>query len=289
MFKLKLSNKLKKDNDTKEARADEKETREKTPLLSPFISLDSVPSKWISYPKWSIRIRKYKYGELDTFSNSTMSEMDKINFVLNGVDTTFDIDELYASDFIYIAFMRKLFTLGLDGTTYNVSVKCNKCDEYFVFQIDSTKIEYKELEVPELPLIFTFKDGTVFEMTPHTIGNIKFLYEHGYKDNGIAELAVCVRNLEFEEALEIIKNTDDAIDTEGLGRVSEIFDYGLAPVRTICPNKIAINDETVTCGNVMLVQLDVEKEDIFIYPFREPSSSFRDPISFGSKGSDRPL
>jgi len=254
----------------------------------PTVDVTKVPSGMKSYDDSTVfKIRRYTFGELDEFNQSTLTPVSKIDHVLKGIDCNIDKELINLSDFLYLAMFRKFITIG--SGTYVIEVICPTCNKKHRFNIEFSKLDFKELNVPKLPVKLTMTDGTLLEFSPITIKDFKYLLSIGKDtDDGSATLAVQVRNLKYKEAFDKIYFSSNDDDINALREVQKLLEFGVNDVVTKCTNVVGTkkNEETgkddpIRCDQLIRIDLQLESEDVYIYPFREQEGTTRTTISFG--------
>lgn len=267
---------------------DESKERTKSSINIPILDVSDLPSNWITYPpNSSIKVRRYTFGEIDKFNQSTLNIVSRIDLILEGIITSFDKDDLTIGDYLYLALYRKLFTFG-DGV-FSVKVGCPKCGKVHTFNVKTKDIDFNTLNLEKLPIVLTMVDGTKLSFSPLTIRDLKSNNANNRDINSpIVELASQVRNMSYDEAYDIIYHSSNVDDENALREIQKYLDFGAKNIETKCINKITVPDEATpngtkdeSCDQLISVDLQVEREDVYIYPFREFTGDSRATISFG--------
>lgn len=222
----------------------------------PEIEVTEVPSKWLSYPKNStIKYRPYTFGEIKKFNGSKMSDIDNIDFVLGGIECSFDKKKLTLPDFLFINLMRKMVTFG--NSKFSVSYVC-KCKETNTEQFTSDQIEFEELKIPELPIVFTSSIGDL-HFSPVTINDYIELIKQGKETDEFEIMVMQCKNLDQDEARDKLYNLSTE---EGsiLEQIDQHLYHEIKPFKFKCKKCNSEND------------VEIEGGQAFVYPFREKHS-----------------
>lgn len=251
------------------------------------VRITSLPSNFLFYPKDAeIMYRPYGWGEIKTYSQAAQSNnltiKDHIDFVLSGVTTTFDINKLTLSDYLYIGVLRKMSNGSEDGKV-SVRYACTTCNTTYCIATQITHIPYKSLdfeelksnEIPNVPIIANLRCGT-FRFRPFTVDD----YFHLLKINKVGDVTAMLTCMalddisNFDEVYKTFKFMDDN-DGQVIDVIDGLLNHGLKPVKVICDK----------CKAEGLVELDAERllqgGKVIVSPFRERADDVRDRICFG--------
>lgn len=246
----------------------------------PIIELTSpVPSKGLSYPKGhKISYRPYVFGELKKVSGSRTTFEELARIILAGIKTSFPIGDLTFYDFLYLALLRKLSTIG--DTTIIATHTCpnKKCQVSNSYEIQvgpkNCEIDFWNVDYDELPVSVDLKLGdpeeSTYEFYPLTILNYLKLERMNLHKDPTAKLAMQCGNASFEV---IRPKLYRAYGEESivLTQVEEILNHGVKPINVSCP----------ACKAVNLLQLD--GGNVVIRPFRSDEEVIATRIRFGKK------
>lgn len=245
----------------------------------PEINVTDLPSNFKSYPSDAIiSYRPYSFGEINRVSQSNFSYKQVIDEVLKGVKTSFNIYELTFADYLYIALLRKLLTLG--GNKFVVQYRCERCGSIRKFESSIDKIDFDDLRnIPQLPIVINLGEKEL-HFTPLTINDYITLLSKKLENDIIAGLAIQIRNIKFDEAYKIIDNCNNIEDMNLLNEVDSMLFHGIKPISIICDNVVKNDDNSMTmCGNK--VNLSLDGGEVLLLPFRTDSTSERNRIHFG--------
>jgi len=250
----------------------------------PKVTLHDVtvlPSKGLAYPEGAtIQYRPYAFGEVKMVSGAKYNTKQSFEFILKGVETSFDKKLLTIPDLLYIGLLRKLSTMGT--TECIARYECNRCNKpgRIVFKTD--ELAFEDLAVPGLPVTADFSFGT-FSFTPLNVDKYFMILDKGMDTNEVALYAAQV--IAPAEKFDMIykafykAETDDAMI---LQKVDKHLFHTLKPVLKKCTNQIGEAKEGENpkkCGNSITIELDGGQA--LIMPFRKREESTGDSIRFG--------
>lgn len=251
----------------------------------PVIDLNTpTPSKGVSYPKgFKIAYRPYVFGEVKKVSGSKTSFEELARTILAGIKTSFPIGDLTFYDFLYLALLRKLSTIG-DSTIIATHIcpnkKCQVSNSYEV-QVGpkNCEIDFWDVTYNELPIEADLKLGDDVEATyqfyPLTIRQYLELEMANLHKDPVARLAAQCRNVPFDTARTKMYRTYGE-ESHVLTQIEELLFHGVKPINVACPS----------CGAINLLQLD--GGGIVIRPFRSPETVANDRIRFGKTPKHKP-
>nr|DAS83556.1 MAG TPA: baseplate protein [Caudoviricetes sp.] len=235
--------------------------------LSPYINVEELPSKFLPYPKGSkISYKTFSYGELEQWANTSLADEDKIKLALSGIKTEgFEITDLDLQDFYYIMMLRKLSTFN--SPRFKLSFECPHCANYTTVTPELSEIEFSELElIDEIPVLVEMSDKKILEFKPMTISDFLRFKKSNLEDTKLNRLALQVRNMEFEKALEYITNSTSIDDMEILDELDVLLNFGNQKITVSCSD----------CGNPVIVP--IAGVSALAEPFRKQVRSLKDSI-----------
>lgn len=247
----------------------------KNPSL-PFVEIygDSLPSKGLLYSleneNWSIKYRPFTVGEVKKISQSNLSDKDKFIATLEGIDCNFDQRLLTLADVMYISLLRRISSFGDNG--FIISTKCHACSERARKTVKETKLEYRDIKAPSLPLKFKLDDGTLLEFFPMTIGRYFDALDQNHTHNDLRLLSYCCSNMEPKEVFDYFNGKEIEQDLlDSLKKIDDYLDHGMLPIEVECQNEEckAITKVVPAGGQALLL------------PFRGDKSDSKHSISFG--------
>ena len=241
----------------------------------PQYKIHALPSKFLGYPQ----------GTIITYTPITLDELELLNSdeeiepelaiarLLDAIQcNTLPAEKLYYWDVMYIGVKRKLLAFG--DTTGMAYGKCPKCGHWVPKQFKHTDLEFKELQVPALPMRMTI-NGKELQFKPVTVEGFLSM-QSGMGDLGV--YASMIQNMPFEEAFEFVKNTY-GVDMLKFRFMDNQLDYGLKPFEVKCNNQVQVanpkfdntqpqgpdNQPTITklCGTKTEVEVTSPFEVVF--------------------------
>ena len=251
----------------------------------PIFLIKELPSGFFPYPKnknEKVYYKPYSWGGAKKFSQSTLTVIDEWDYILQGIETTFDKELLTLQDFFYIALSRRLATVG--ETKFSATVKCNnvldekKCESLNHVNISSNQIRFYDLALNEkqLPVKIKLKEKW-YEFTPITLKDSKWLLKNNLNKDEDAQIAITCRNAPFEEILDVIKSESlPFLEGQYLSELELLFFHGVMPIELNSEGKEIICEK---CKKKIKIFLD--GGGTIIRPFRELGVNARDRICFG--------
>lgn len=247
----------------------------------PLIKIDRLPSNFIGYPKGTvISYDPITLGELEAINNGTNVDIERgIAMLLKAIHcNTLSSQDLYYWDVMYIGIKRKILAFG---DTRGIACEvCPKCGTIVKKEYDYTDIDFKQLKVPDLPIITTIQ-GVKVEINLLTIKDFLELDEDSTNLDVYAKM---IKNLDFEEALKLIKSCTGK-DAKTIRYIDNILDYGIQPFKVKCDGIITHNkdnkDIQEPCNNEILLEVTSPFEVVF--PEDEDFGYNDFEIQFGGK------
>jgi len=234
----------------------------------PQVMVDELPSLMKAYPAGSsISYRTYSTGEVESRVQSKMSTREVYESILEGVETKgFDKHDLTLSDTLFIALLRKLSTFGTSRVEITKMCVHDDCDELNVFEIESSKIDFDDIDVPSLPINVTFENKEVFKFKPLTVGKYLDLFDaHEIHDSLRVAASCCVGGDEST-----YKKLYSSLPVDG-AKVQMAIDrlyHGIKPIKHKCKK----------CGKDIYVELD--SSSVYLRPSYRDTKPLEDSISF---------
>jgi hypothetical protein len=237
------------------------------------ITVDKLPSLGKAYPPGTIiQYRPYTFGEIKKISQSKLDPKSSFEFVLLGIETSFDVKLLTIGDFFYLGILRRISTLGSDKMS--LPYRCRGCSKTSTHTTDIMNIDFEEISAPELPIIVEFENREI-EFNPITVKDLFDLLSMDKHSDEIALLAKQCSNIPFEEAYSFINNANPN-DSQLINEVDRLLYHSTKEMKFKCKEK---NIDGVECGFENSVELDGGQA--LIIPFREREESTRSKIHFG--------
>lgn len=251
---------------------------DKINLAEVDVKPSSLPSKGLPYPSDAvIKYRPYTYGEIKYINGSKGSEIDSYEYILKGIDCSFDKYLLSASDCLYLGFLRKISTLGT--TKFKFSYQCQNCKNINSEILSLDVLEFIDLEIPSLPVTVDLSVGE-FKFDVLRINKFFELIREGRSDDVSVLAKMCLSHKE-EDTKELIDKST-LFDHEVIQELDSYLDHGIKPLTLKCVQEIPIKrsktKNTQTCNFENKVQ--VEGGDNLVQPFRESKESIKNRIRF---------
>jgi hypothetical protein len=255
----------------------------------PVLEVKVLPSKFLPYPKAAkIAYNPYTFGEIKKFSQSKFSPRGKYEFILEGIKTNFDKMLLTFSDFLYLALLRKISSLG--NSKFQVIYLCEECGFRNEALFNINEIDFKDLEVPELPLVVDIA-GTEMHFSPLTIGAYFDLIDKNLFADQMAVYAKQCINLPYDQAFKLVysASADDGVVLE---EIDKMVYHSIAPKKIKCNNTERKMSELDGEGKEIEVvrpcdhenSIEIDSPEVVVLPFRPDRESIKSRISFGVKG-----
>lgn len=264
----------------------------KLPSIS--IPFSDLPSGGLAYPEGGeVAYFPYTFGDLKVISQSKNSATTKYEYLLKGIEATFDKKLLTFHDFLYINLVRKISSIGTGKIKFEVT--CPKCQKEHTRIHSTDELDFEELpqKIEKLPAIIDIQ-GREVEFSPTSIGSIIELNSLGKLNEGTslmeANQAILAQQITkiagkeatFDEKCEIVQNAS-LDDYEIFREIDRLFKHGVKPILFTCDGVLAqerhMDGKKTVCENEILVSLD--KLEAHIQPFREHQESITSRIRFG--------
>lgn len=239
--------------------------------VSPMITIKctDLPSKGLPYPVGSeASYRPLTFGEVSVLAESKMSHSKNMDFLLEGIETSFDEQDLTLSDFLYLCLLRKMSTC--ETPKVQSSKFCTSCRKKSIFVFDIHELDFHDLKAEKLPITLNKE----IEFAPITISKYKELVTLGKEEDPVYVLAAACISMNLEDAHEMAYNST-ASRAKTLQKIDELLYHGVKPYTYKCGNKV----DDVVCGNEISVSLLGGEGDL--KPFRDADSTDEDVIEFG--------
>ena len=254
----------------------------------PVIEVSVLPSKFLPYPEAAkVAYNPYTFGEIKKFAQSKFSPRSKYEFILEGVKTNFDKMLLTFSDFLFLALLRKISSLG--NSKFQVTFICEECGFRNEVILNINEIDFKDLEVPGLPLVVEIA-GTEMHFSPLSIGAYFDLIDKNLFADQMAVYAKQCTNLPYEQAHKLIyaASSDDGVVLE---EIDKMVYHSIAPKLLKCKNlerKVMEPGEDGTDVEVIKPcehenSIEIDSPEVVVQPFRPDRESIKSRISFGVK------
>jgi len=239
----------------------------------PWVEIKELPSKFLAYPKGSkILYRPFTYGEIVELAQSKLSDEEFARkILLPGIETRgFDKLDLVFADFSFITLLR--YISSFPSYEFRISNKCYKCEKSINKSIRAVEIEYKDLEVPDLPIVANLSIGELHFM-PLTLRNRIRLESDPDLDinNPKHVIASLIVNYNIHEAIKLLK-LEDLLpeDVEIINEIDQMLALDIKPVSVKCSNE--------NCGAINKIKLSIGGT---LRPFRRHKKSVEDRVRFG--------
>lgn len=232
-----------------------------------------LPSKGIAYPEGAwITHRPYMFGEVKQISQSKLTDESSYDYILEGVEASFDKYELTVPDALYVGLLRKISTLGTSEIIARYD-NCGKCGKAGHIVFKTTDIEFEDMNIPKLPIVVDMAMGEV-HFSPMTVRQyLKML--KGKEQDEVALYAVQAINLNYKEAYQAFFQASPE-DAQTLLEVDKLLFHSIKPLTKKCGNLIAADN---ICGNPIKIELDGGQA--LLLPFRRDQGATKTKIRFG--------
>lgn len=240
-----------------------------------YIVVTQLPSKFLSYPdNVSIKFKPYSFGEIEQASQlKGAPEKEVIQAAQSGIIVEgMDFLDLEVADFAYLVLLRHLSTF--DRTKFNLEFECPVCQHKNKKEVHTDEVEFNELNdrFKSLPVKFNLSNGVPIEVGGFTLRDRLKLVEAGEETNDLANLAIRIKNMPFEEAKLVIAGLDSGEDIDLLTVVASELDFNTQYVVSSCDHCHADN-------------ISIALEDILeiATPFRRNANDVLNRIFSGSQ------
>ena len=265
----------------------------KTNPRLPESTVVELPSMFLPYTGAKISYRPYTWQEIDLISDmNTEADYAKIiNLMAEGIFIrnykNLEPLDLTHKDFLYIAFLRKLASLGSATNKFNVFFDVD--NKPYGATFDASQIYFEDLELEALPINAHLSIGTL-EFSPITMRKVLELNEANNINNEKYVLAAQCTNLDLDVAYDLICNvvTEDILI---LQEVDKLLYHGIRPVnvtyKEMITNPSFDKTKEITQDNYPELQVQKEVEinigdpSYLILPFRGEENPYSNAISFG--------
>jgi hypothetical protein len=233
-------------------------------IPSTKLEAKEIPSQGLCYPKnFSIKYYPYSFGDVKKISQSHYSILDRYEYILSGIETSFDKLDLTISDLLYIGILRNLSTFGTKRL--KVFFTCKDCGHENEKTLELSSLEFQDLSTNiEYPIKIELNND-IFYIKPLTARMFIELYANNLLEDEIAIIAM--QSLDFSKdnlEEEFYNNYNklalcSLVDFEKLKEVNNKLFHGLKETEINCSN----------CNTVNKVLVDGGDGDVLVTPFRE--------------------
>lgn len=225
---------------------------------------DGLPSKFLSYPSGAtIKYRPYTYGELLRLSQHKLEEIPEIEFILEGIETSFDKLDLLYMDYLYLAMLRKISSS--ESISFTAIILCEKCGEQNKLSRDLTDISFEELKVSKLPIIFE-ENGREAYFIPMTLKSYIDIHKENKTEDYTYAMAAQIINMNRKDAYDFVYKSKEG---DVLKYIDGQLYFDVADDKFVCSKCKAENVFKLT-DRGLLLRTSSRSEDII-----------RDKIRFG--------
>ena len=267
------------------------EQKENTAKFIPEIELDvtKLPSRGLSYPTGAkVKYRTYMFGEIRKASTSTVGIEASLKLAMKGITASFGVKNLTIMDGLYIGILRKISSLN--GLQFEVPYVCATCGKTDKGKFTQNDIKFNDIpdEVTELPICCEI-DGKELQFKPMTVGDYLTMkagtYDSIFRDeklDKVAAHAICIKNMNFKEAYDLLYDLADTEDMEVITEIDKLLAHDIKPLDAICKNEI----DGKVCGGKNSLKL--EGREALISPFRNAEGATGTRIRFGVTSESEP-
>lgn len=249
----------------------------------PLFLVKQLPSEFKVYSKdTKIYYKPYTWAGVKKLNSADLPTSVVWEYILDGIITPegFDKGKITLSDFYYIAFLRRLATVGYGK--FKVPMQCfykdeatgKNCNHKNNFMCSDNEIAFENmsLDYGQLPVYLDIGDKTL-ELSPMTVEDALFLFKKNLYNDPLAMLAVLVRNYEFDVVFNLFKDENfDPRDGEDIEDIDKLFYHRVSPIVKNCEK----------CNGELPIILDMG--GTIIKPFRNDENNGRLRVRFGKMG-----
>ena len=271
-----------------------------------------MPSRFLPYPKdAAVFYRPYNYDELYTFSESEVSQKERVRFVNDGIITRgMDVGDLTVSDWLYLGLLRKISVFQTGKFTVTVPADPSIGRRTHTATLDISSIGVEDLNVPSLPAAVTV-GGKELLFSPLTLSRFEAVMEAmeveaqekyeeamiALSEQGDAEpqdiedverpeprdptgrelMAYQCINMDPEEALPLIKKAV-GLSVVGLDHLDKLFRHRVSPVTLKWKQKPAAEGEP---EKEYTKTVEIDDPTALVWPFRGSEEHVGDAVRFG--------
>jgi hypothetical protein len=242
--------------------------QQKLEMKLPVRKVTQLPSKFLPYqPAVQISFVPYTFGELLNFSQSSLSKVDSMEFMLKGIYTSgMNKYDLAFFDFIYIALLRKISSYKEDELL--IQYICTNCGEKNIISGRLTELKFHDLNVPALPLIIKDDEGNDLQFMPITVKTYLELSRQDKMGDQLEIFASTVINMPKAKVKTILSNASGEF-LRAINYMNEVLEFGLEDIKFNCKECKTVNT------------LGMEDPEIYISPFSGYDGLIGDRIQFG--------
>lgn len=235
---------------------------------SPKIRVTDLPSKFLPYPTGVVEYVPYTFGELVRLAQSNLDPVGITKFILEGIKTSFNKEDLSYFDFMYVALLRRISSA--ESNQFSFMGTCGDCGDKRKYISGLADLEFNDLTVPDLPIIIEV-GGFPLHFMPLTVGKYMELSESGKLDDRVEVYASTVVNKPKDQVRMILESAPGTI-VEDIEEVDRLLMFGVKTLPIKCG----------ACGESIVV--DIEDPEVLVRPFRPDENPPRNRILFGVKG-----
>jgi len=202
-------------------------------------------------------------------AQSKLSNEENIKLVLEGIKSSFPVEQLSYSDFLYISLLRKISTLG--SQKFYVMFTCPHCGQVIKPLMELTDFEFTELEIPSLPLIADMSFGEV-KFSLLTVERYLKLLQSKATNDDIAVLSV-MTDQPYDQIYAKFKESV-GLDARTLDQVDQLLFHGVKERSYKCENKKCERDFSVAIDGGL---------EVLLVPFRGDSEPPESRIRFSEE------
>ena len=244
---------------------------------------DKLPSGGLAYPEnFKIHYRPYVFGEVEKVSASKISYGELSRIILAGIRTSFPVGDLTYYDFLYLALLRKLSTIGEDSV--RATQDCPQCGAPSTYEVhvgaQDSEVEFLPVRYKKLPLLADFQFAgddapRAYRFRPITIRQYLELERRGVHTDSLSKLAIQCDTVPFAEARSKFFRAQGQ-DSQVLSLIKDALFHGVKPIN-------------VTCGGCGVQnRLHLDRGEVIIRPFRGDAETLDDRIRFGEEVLHQP-
>jgi hypothetical protein len=263
---------------------EETKPQEKVPVTEPKIvtekscevfTVKDLPSKFKPYSDLDyIELRSFTLKELKYLASKDLSDSQTIETFGKAIRNV-DVNNLSYPDYLFVGTHITVFTSN--SHEWTAGIYCKKCGEETKVQLASQNlIKFEDLKVPALPIIIDIK-GVECHFDVLRVKDIKpieqFIRDVDKQLHGLASLAHIIRNMNPNEAFELLCSITDNEEIELLELIQEELFHGVLPLEITCSK----------CKHLDSYKVGFEVSTL--KPFRADGYNLKNRINYGSVNS----
>lgn len=259
------------------------------------VQFKDLPSRGLGYPENAlIHYRGYTAGEMNKISSIRQEAVTyefMVRTALEGIEVqNMDKMKLSYMDVLALGLRRRVSSEG--ELRFKMPYECEKCGKLSSLEFDHSDIKFdviaEKVKVDDVehelkvPITVEIKSKELQFWYP-TVGMVLEAFSKKKVDHVTAVKALCVTNMDFHEAYDLLFNLNeskDFDDLEALEMVDKALYHNISTIPSKCSNKVESEDGQSICGHTN--QVSIEGKELLIKPFRSTKRPIGNKIRFGN-------